>query len=813
MSNTPRNCPQCGVELSSDHTAALCPKCLLQVGFETQDGPLSSSTNSAYAPTFVAPTPEELAPHFPQLEILEVVGFGGMGVVYKARQTNLDRIVALKIIRPGVSGDELFSERFQREAKALAKLNHPNIITVHDFGRKDELFYFVMEYVEGANLRHLQRTATLTPQQALEVVPKICAALQYAHDNGVVHRDIKPENILISTAGEVRIADFGLAKLAGTVDSRPLTGTWQVMGTPHYMAPEQFEKPTTVDHRADIYSLGVVIYELLTGELPLGRFPLPSEKAQLDTRLDEVVLRSLDKEPDRRYQQATDVASAVEEVSSDNASGADFGSESANSAFAVAERKAREMLTWLGTKSADLSRKFTQKSQDTVRKWRVSGYREERFRGLVGWFHNRRNLIGAAIMLLAALGTVLLPWFGTQQPVPNFIAAAIGIFLVFFGRGLRRDQVPPWIGWTAAACLVPAFLLPNFINILVVIFLTGGLLSLLQKSDTNESDTPPEPDVVDHIARGLKNAGGMFSGRLLLLTFSGIMGWILIVAASAFAVFWLWLYPMAPSEYIVEDTTAVGLKPRSGDYEVSITFPDAEESFGLDPSKIQPLRNRMTVTARSGNRSAVLRLNKYGKWELRQGSTILQQGMVPSSETLLSFLACVSEDATSHEVVAQAIHLSAVIRAITSSYGLEVSMNSRLAKRYPSLSGPIDSILRERNDHEGRPAPVAVGRLIDRKLFFVDTEGRGVRVRVRPQEWVTIACLAIPGFIFVTGLLRILRILYIYLWKPASLGAAVTQDSIRLMRATWASCCARIIIAVPTLFLLYAVLYLSLIHI
>ena len=137
------------------------------------------------------------------------------------------------------------------------------------------------------------------------VVPKICEALEFAHNEGILHRDIKPENILVDVRGRVKIADFGIAKLVE--DARPgtaLTGSGRTLGTPHYMAPEQLEKPGTVDHRADIYSLGVVFYEMLTGELPLGRFQPPSHKVAMDVRLDEVVLHALEKEPSRRYQHA-----------------------------------------------------------------------------------------------------------------------------------------------------------------------------------------------------------------------------------------------------------------------------------------------------------------------------------------------------------------------------------------------------------------------------------------------------------------------------------------------------------------------------
>lgn len=313
MTSSATSCPQCGAPFPAGYAAPLCPACLLKLGFESRD-PSTGPATSPYQPRFLAPTPEELAPRFPQLEILERIGAGGMGVVYRARQKELDRIVALKILRPDFGPEANFAERFQREARALARLSHPHIVTVHDFGRIDDVYYFVMEYIDGVNLRQLEKAGQLAPAQALALVPQVCEALQYAHEQGVVHRDIKPENILITRDGRVKIADFGLAKLAGHAEQSHLTGTWQVMGTPHYMAPEQVERPTEVDHRADIYSLGVVFYEMLTGELPLGRFPLPSSKAQLDIRLDDVVLRSLEKSPERRYQHATDVQTDVEQI-------------------------------------------------------------------------------------------------------------------------------------------------------------------------------------------------------------------------------------------------------------------------------------------------------------------------------------------------------------------------------------------------------------------------------------------------------------------------------------------------------------------
>ncbi|PYJ02902.1 MAG: hypothetical protein DME25_14570 [Verrucomicrobia bacterium] len=312
--DTIRVCPECGTPMPANSPEGLCPKCLMKAG-------IGSATAQPGQPPGREPPaplpPEEIAKFFPQLQVLELLGQGGMGTVYKARQPQLDRFVALKILSPELSRDPAFAERFAREAKALARLNHPNIVGVYDFGQAGEFYYFIMEYVDGMNLWHMEQVKKpLAPEEALAIVPKICDALQYAHEEGIVHRDIKPGNILMDKKGRVKIADFGLAKLVGqqAQDFR-LTQSRMMLGTPQYMAPEQIEDPQKVDHRADIYSLGVVFYEMLTGELPMGRFALPSEKVRVDVRLDEVVLRTLAKEPERRYQHASDVRTAVESVS------------------------------------------------------------------------------------------------------------------------------------------------------------------------------------------------------------------------------------------------------------------------------------------------------------------------------------------------------------------------------------------------------------------------------------------------------------------------------------------------------------------
>ena len=363
-------CSICGKTLAANAPEGLCPECLLKAGLGTGVD-LGPDTGAGAARLgFTPPTAAELAPLFPQLEILELIGHGGMGAVYKARQKELDRMVALKILPPGIGSDPAFAGRFTREARALAKLNHPGIVTLYEFGQSSAgvspapgasapegaggtpalLYYFLMEFVDGVNLRQLLAGGRISAREALAIVPQICDALQFAHDQGIVHRDIKPENILLDRRGRVKVADFGLAKIVGNVAQtstsagsgdfpvassgntglespvnpqagRPalqdLTDAGRVMGTPQYMSPEQIQAPGEVDHRADIYALGVVFYQMLTGELPGKKLEPPSKKVQIDVRLDEVVLRALEQKPERRYQQVSEVKTIVETISAD----------------------------------------------------------------------------------------------------------------------------------------------------------------------------------------------------------------------------------------------------------------------------------------------------------------------------------------------------------------------------------------------------------------------------------------------------------------------------------------------------------------
>ena len=317
-------CPQCGALLPANAPAGLCPNCLMALNLKTETDFTGDSSAAPPLP------PEQIAPHFPQLEILECLGRGGMGVVYKARQKTLNRLVALKLLAPERVREAQFAERFTREAQALAALNHPNIVTIHDFGQSGGFYFLLMEFVDGMNLRQLLRAKKFTPEEALAIVPPLCDALQFAHDRGIVHRDIKPENLLLDKAGRVKVADFGIAKMLGgnePITASPadaakvakpgeglsLTGE-QTVGTPGYSAPEQKSDPQRVDSRADIYSLGVVFYEMLTGELPGKQLEAPSKKVQIDVRLDEIVLRALEKKPELRYQQVSEVKTMVETI-------------------------------------------------------------------------------------------------------------------------------------------------------------------------------------------------------------------------------------------------------------------------------------------------------------------------------------------------------------------------------------------------------------------------------------------------------------------------------------------------------------------
>lgn len=298
-------CPRCGTPLESGSVDGLCARCLGALNFDT----LTRIGGAADEELHAVPTVEELAGFFPQLEVLSLIGRGGMGVVYKARQKSLHRHVALKLLAPERAGDPMFARRFASEARSLAALNHPHIVGVHDFGEAGGYFYLLMEFVDGVNLRQLIDSRRLTPDEALGIITPVCDALQAAHERGIVHRDVKPENLLIDRNGIVKIADFGIARMMDEPAAEGLFHTAPdfsaahtlAVGTPDYAAPEQRSSALS-DHRADIYSLGVVLYEMITGQRPgNGVITPPSRRAAVGMRIDEAVLKALQQEPDLRF--------------------------------------------------------------------------------------------------------------------------------------------------------------------------------------------------------------------------------------------------------------------------------------------------------------------------------------------------------------------------------------------------------------------------------------------------------------------------------------------------------------------------------
>jgi formylglycine-generating enzyme required for sulfatase activity/tRNA A-37 threonylcarbamoyl transferase component Bud32 len=247
--------------------------------------------------------------------VLNVIGRGGMGCIYRVQDNVLKEEVALKTLLPQFVRDKMVVERFFNEARIARQLSHPNIVRVHDIGMTNNIIYISMELVKGKSLRTMvddlapgQRLPTLT---ALHVIDDLCAALEYAHRH-TVHRDIKPENVMVSSDGTVKLMDFGISKLT---DRSRLTGTSIVMGTPFYMSPEQLKNSASVDARADLYSVGVVLYEILTGNVPTG-VPKPASQLtrEVPPALDPIVAKCVDPDPDKRYQSATELRAALRPV-------------------------------------------------------------------------------------------------------------------------------------------------------------------------------------------------------------------------------------------------------------------------------------------------------------------------------------------------------------------------------------------------------------------------------------------------------------------------------------------------------------------
>ncbi|NVJ08273.1 serine/threonine protein kinase [Myxococcus sp. AM001] len=299
-----------GVAMPSSNGSSDAPvdPTLVRSSAKTGSGSAHSDLNGHEDSTFVGGGKVEL----PGFELLEMLGRGGMGEVWLARQQSLGRTVAVKLLPPRLAKDPEFVTRFEKEATALAALNHPHIIQIIDRGVAGEHYYFVMEYVEGRSLREAM-SAGLTPEKGIKLLLAVARAIECAHDKGIIHRDLKPENILLDGRGHVKVADFGLAGIRAPDSRLQLTATSVAMGTLNYMAPEQRRDAKNVDGRADLFSLGVILYEVLTGELPLGRFKLPSARVPgLDSRVDPVVDRLLEQDPAARYEKAGELCAALE---------------------------------------------------------------------------------------------------------------------------------------------------------------------------------------------------------------------------------------------------------------------------------------------------------------------------------------------------------------------------------------------------------------------------------------------------------------------------------------------------------------------
>src|SRR6266480_1042815 len=321
-----RLCRKCGAKILADAPEGLCTACLLETGldlFAIQADRAGNASASAAAPNaFEEKTLGDLADY----ALLEEIGRGGQGVVYRARQKSLNRIVALKVIRPGQKTTKAHLQRFRIEAEAAARLDNANIVPIYDVGEGDGSYYFSMKLVEGGQLEEVFRRKPIPIRRAAELITKLARTVQYAHERGILHRDIKPGNILLDAKGEPYLTDFGLARLLETEST--VTGTLETLGTPSYRGPEQaLGTNSQLTSATDVYGLGAVLYHLLTGHPPFAggttyetiRLLLETEPRQprlwnpkIDRDLSTICLRCLEKDPQRRYPTALALAEDLE---------------------------------------------------------------------------------------------------------------------------------------------------------------------------------------------------------------------------------------------------------------------------------------------------------------------------------------------------------------------------------------------------------------------------------------------------------------------------------------------------------------------
>jgi WD40 repeat protein/serine/threonine protein kinase len=323
----PRHCAQCGVVLSVYSLEGVCGNCLLKPGLEPMPEALDEPADESHLPALRAQTNPsantEAVGRFGDYELLEEIARGGMGIVYRARQVSLDRIVAVKMLLAGPLAGKDFVQRFRTEAAAAASLHHPNIVAIHEVGFAQGQHFFAMDFVEGLTLAQLVAKGPLPPRQAATYLKTVAEAIHFAHERNVLHRDLKPSNVLVDSAtDQPRVTDFGLAKRLEAETDLTLSG--QLLGSPNYMSPEQSKaKRGTVGKRSDVYSLGAILYHLLTGRPPFQGETLTEVLRQLaDTDplaphlliprvppdLETICVKCLEKEPAKRYQSAQELA-------------------------------------------------------------------------------------------------------------------------------------------------------------------------------------------------------------------------------------------------------------------------------------------------------------------------------------------------------------------------------------------------------------------------------------------------------------------------------------------------------------------------
>src|SRR5436189_664653 len=332
-----RICRKCGAKIFSDAPEGLCAKCVLKSALAVpQDAPVAGDDGGSAENVGVsvgaahdgkkAARAAELLGELGDYELLEEIGRGGQGVVFRARQKNLNRTVALKVISLGQWASKAHLRRFRLDAEAAARLEHPSIVPIHEVGESDGSCYFSMKFVEGGQLDEVVRRTPISIRQAAELIAKVARTVHYAHEHGILHRDIKPGNILLDAKGEPHLTDFGLARLVESENS--VTQTLDVLGTPSYMAPEQaVGNNAAVSSATDVYGLGGVLYQLLTGQPPFAggatyetiKLLLDTEPKQprllnpkIDRDLSTICLKCLEKDPKRRYTSALALAEDLE---------------------------------------------------------------------------------------------------------------------------------------------------------------------------------------------------------------------------------------------------------------------------------------------------------------------------------------------------------------------------------------------------------------------------------------------------------------------------------------------------------------------